>query len=120
MAALRSSRMVQKHSLKIILYPSQYKLCWLQKGSEIKVSTRCLVEFSIGKYKDEVCCDVAPMEPRKKWWLEKESWLDRKSLTRAKECLSSIVELPPIAQRNSQWCNFSLYENQSKTCLSTN
>ena len=37
-------------------------MCWLQKGSEIKVKTRCLVEFSIGKYQDAVWCDVASMD----------------------------------------------------------
>ena len=35
----------------------------LQKGAEIKVNKRCLVYFFIGiTYKDEVWCDVAPMD----------------------------------------------------------
>ncbi|GJS22012.1 hypothetical protein Tco_0450644 [Tanacetum coccineum] len=34
-------------------------------GNEVKVSKRCLVKFSIGKkYKDEVRCDVVPMDAR--------------------------------------------------------
>ena len=47
--------MVQKLNLQTIPHPNPYQLHWLQKGSEIKVSKRCLVSFSIGKsYKDEV------------------------------------------------------------------
>ena len=58
-----STKMVQKLGLKTIPHPNPYKLCWLQKGNEIKVKTRCLVSFSIGKsYKDEVWCDVVPMD----------------------------------------------------------
>ena len=59
---LFSMEMVQKLSLKTIPHLNPYKLCWMQKGSERKVSTRCLVEFSIGKYKDEVWCDMTPMD----------------------------------------------------------
>ena len=57
-----SLEVVQKLSLKTIPHPSPYKLYWLQKRSEIKVNTKCLVEFSIGKYKDEIWCDVAPVD----------------------------------------------------------
>ena len=58
-----SIEMVQKLGLKTIPHPNPYKLCWLQKGNEIKVKTRWLVSFSIGKsYKDEVWCDVRPMD----------------------------------------------------------
>ena len=58
-----SKEMVQKLALKTIPHPSPYKLCWLQKEIKIKVKTRCLVSFSISRlYKDEVWCDVAPMD----------------------------------------------------------
>ena len=40
-----------------------YNLCWLQRGSDIKVKHRCFVSFTIGKhYKDEIWCDIIPMD----------------------------------------------------------
>ena len=60
---LMSTKMVQKLGLETIPHPNPYQLCWLQGETEIKVSKRCLVFFSIGKnYKDEVWCDVVPMD----------------------------------------------------------
>ena len=39
------------------------KIQWFQEGNGLKVTKKCLVSFSIGKnYKDEVWCDVAPMD----------------------------------------------------------
>ncbi|XP_074288697.1 uncharacterized protein LOC141613854 [Silene latifolia] len=44
-------------------HPSPYKLRWLNKGSKVRVDKQCIVPFSIGKvYKDEVLCDVVPMD----------------------------------------------------------
>ncbi|XP_027362462.1 uncharacterized protein LOC113870064 [Abrus precatorius] len=58
-----SSYMVEKLKLPTEDHPHPYKLQWLNKGSEVKVSQRCLVAFSIGqKYQDEVWCDVLPMD----------------------------------------------------------
>ena len=42
-----SMKMVQKLNLKNMPHFNPYKLCWLQKVSEIKLKTICLVEFSI-------------------------------------------------------------------------
>ena len=39
-----------------------YKLQWLSEVGEIVVNKQVLIHFSIGKYKDEVLCDVVPME----------------------------------------------------------
>ena len=55
--------MVEKLQLKMEDHPQPYKLSWLRKGNEVKVTKRCLVQFSIGKnYKDEIVCDVVPMD----------------------------------------------------------
>lgn len=43
--------------------PFPYKLAWIQQGNEVSVSTRALVEFSIGtSYKDQLFCDIVPMD----------------------------------------------------------
>ena len=58
-----ATEMVKKLKLKTEQHPQPYKLSWLKKGNEIEVNTRCLISFSIGnKYKDEVWCDVVPMD----------------------------------------------------------
>jgi hypothetical protein len=58
-----STTMVEKLNLKTEAHSHPYKLQWLQKGSDIKVTKRCLVQFSIGKnYKDDVLYDVVPMD----------------------------------------------------------
>ncbi|XP_027348022.1 uncharacterized protein LOC113859448 [Abrus precatorius] len=58
-----SSYMVEKLKLPTEDHPYPYKLQWLNKSSEVKVSQRCLVAFLIEKkYQDEVWCDVLPMD----------------------------------------------------------
>ncbi|XP_071726871.1 uncharacterized protein [Rutidosis leptorrhynchoides] len=58
-----STEMVEKLSLTPEDHPEPYQLTWLKRGNHIKVTKRCLVQFSIGKtYKDEVWCEVIPMD----------------------------------------------------------
>jgi len=53
-----TSTRVEKLGLPIISHTTPYKLQWLsEKGEIINKST-----FAIGKYKDEILCDVVPME----------------------------------------------------------
>ncbi|KAL4291907.1 hypothetical protein GQ457_14G013620 [Hibiscus cannabinus] len=56
-----STLMVEKLGLATTKHPRPYKLQWLNDGGELKVSKQVLIFFSIGKYKDEVLCDVVPM-----------------------------------------------------------
>ncbi|KAL4360540.1 hypothetical protein GQ457_04G019860 [Hibiscus cannabinus] len=56
-----STLMVEKLGLATTKHPCPYKLQWLNDGGELKVSKQVLIVFSIGKYKDEVLCDVVPM-----------------------------------------------------------
>ncbi|XP_074266657.1 uncharacterized protein LOC141589936 [Silene latifolia] len=58
-----STTLVSKLTLLTQDRPNPYKLRWLNKDSEVKVDKQCLVSFSISKvYKDEVMCDVVPMD----------------------------------------------------------
>nr|GEW11100.1 hypothetical protein [Tanacetum cinerariifolium] len=58
-----STYMVEKLALKTVDHPEPYQFTWLKKRNAIKVSKRCLVEFSARrKYNDKVWCEVIPMD----------------------------------------------------------
>nr|GFA05357.1 reverse transcriptase domain-containing protein [Tanacetum cinerariifolium] len=58
-----STYMVETLALKTVDHPEPYQFTWLNKRNAIKISKRCLVEFSVGmKYKDKVWCEVIPMD----------------------------------------------------------
>jgi hypothetical protein len=57
-----SIELVNKLNLHDIKYLIPYKLQWLNNGGEVKVNKHVLVAFFIGKYCDEVLCDVVPMQ----------------------------------------------------------
>ena len=56
-----STLMIKKLSLPTLKHPSPYKLQWLNEGVELKVTKQALIPFSIGRYQDEILCDVVPM-----------------------------------------------------------
>ncbi|KAF7820714.1 hypothetical protein G2W53_026169 [Senna tora] len=53
--------MVDKLNLPTVRHPRPYKLQWSNECGKIKVDKQVLVSFSIGKYCDEILCDVVPM-----------------------------------------------------------
>jgi len=57
-----STTLVEKLNLPTLKHPRPYKLQWLNDCGEVKVNKQVLISFSIGKYKDEVLCDVVPMQ----------------------------------------------------------
>ncbi|CAL9224494.1 unnamed protein product, partial [Arabidopsis halleri] len=58
-----SEEAVKKLGLLREVHPVPYKLTWLNKGTDIRISQRALVSFSIGKYyKDKFFCDIVPMD----------------------------------------------------------
>ncbi|XP_031376072.1 uncharacterized protein LOC116191936, partial [Punica granatum] len=57
-----SATMVEKLRLPMVKHPRPYKLQWLNDSGEIRVNKQVLVAFRIGKYEDEVLCDVVPMQ----------------------------------------------------------
>jgi hypothetical protein len=59
---LVSTEMVEKLELKTTAHPKPYKVSWLQKGHQVTITKQCLVEIKIGGYKDEILCDVIPMD----------------------------------------------------------
>jgi len=57
-----STRVVDKLGLPTFSHAKPYKLQWLSEEGEIIVNKQVLIAFSICKDKDEVLCDVVPME----------------------------------------------------------
>ena len=52
---------VDKLGLKTTKHPRPYRLQWLNNSGDIKVTRQALISFSIGRYKDEILCDVVLM-----------------------------------------------------------
>ena len=57
-----STTLVEKLGLKCDKHPNPYRLQWLNDSGEVKVTKQVVVAFSIGRYADEVACDVVPMQ----------------------------------------------------------
>ena len=52
---------MKKLNLGCIKHPKPFRLQWLNACGEVKVTKQVLIVFAIGKYSDEVMCDVVPM-----------------------------------------------------------
>ncbi|KAG7588690.1 Reverse transcriptase domain [Arabidopsis suecica] len=57
-----SETMVEKLGLKVMKHPKPYKLQWLNEDGEMSVNRQVKVPLSIGKYEDEILCDILPMD----------------------------------------------------------
>uniref|UniRef100_A0A0D3AGM2 Aspartic peptidase DDI1-type domain-containing protein n=1 Tax=Brassica oleracea var. oleracea TaxID=109376 RepID=A0A0D3AGM2_BRAOL len=57
-----SETMVKKLGLEVHKHPRPYLLQWLNEEGEMKGSTQVSVPIAIGRYEDEVLCNVLPME----------------------------------------------------------
>src|SRR5262249_12791913 len=61
-ANVASMTMVSKFGLTCRKHPEAYKLQWFNDSGEVKVTKQVLISFSVGRYEDEVLCDVVPMQ----------------------------------------------------------
>ena len=57
-----STTLVEKLRMPTSKHPQPYKLQWLNNSREVRVNKQVLIFFRIGKYEDEVLCDVVPMQ----------------------------------------------------------
>ena len=57
-----STTVVEKLGMQTSKHPRPYNLQWLNDSGEVRVNKQVLISFSIGKYDDEVLCDVVPMQ----------------------------------------------------------
>ncbi|RDY04102.1 hypothetical protein CR513_12223, partial [Mucuna pruriens] len=57
-----SLRLVEKLSLPTLVHPRPYKFQWLSAKDEMVVDRQMSLAFTLGKYIDDILCDVVPME----------------------------------------------------------
>lgn len=57
-----STTLVDKLKWPTTEHPQPYRLHWLNNTSDVKVTKQALITFAIGKFHDEVLCDVCPMD----------------------------------------------------------
>jgi hypothetical protein len=59
---LISAEVVKWLALPTTSHPQPYTIGWLRQGSDLRVSQQCRLSYDIKPFKDEVLCDVAPLE----------------------------------------------------------
>jgi hypothetical protein len=59
---LVSIDIVGKLEMEMTVHSTPYKVSWLQKGHQVIVTKQCFVEFRIEGYRDEILCNVIPMD----------------------------------------------------------
>ncbi|KAI4365377.1 hypothetical protein MLD38_021366 [Melastoma candidum] len=104
--------MVERLEFPIEAHPHPYRLQWLNKESDVRVTKRARVLFSIRKrYKNEVVCDVIPMDAwhlllGKPWQFDRRAQHDGYrntysiSIDEKKVTLMPLTTRPMIAPQN--------------------
>jgi hypothetical protein len=59
---LISAEVIKWLALLTTSHPQPYTIGWLHQGSDLHVSQQCRLSYDIKPFKDEVLCDVSPLE----------------------------------------------------------
>ena len=59
---LISFEVIKILKLPTIPHPQPYNISWLSQGRVIRISQQCHLSYGIKPFKDEVMCDVSPLE----------------------------------------------------------
>ena len=57
-----AKRISSQQKLPTTPHPQPYNIGWLSQGWDLHVSQQCHLPYAIKPFKDEVLCDVAPLE----------------------------------------------------------
>jgi hypothetical protein len=59
---LISVEVIKQLGLSTTPHPQPYNIGWLRQGRDLRVSQQCRLSYNIQPFKDEVLCDVAPLD----------------------------------------------------------
>jgi hypothetical protein len=59
---LISTDIVKCLDLSMTPHPHPYTIGWLQQGRDLPISQQCHLPYDIKPLKDEVLCDISPLE----------------------------------------------------------
>jgi hypothetical protein len=57
-----SAKVVKQLGLSTTPHPQPYNIRWLHQGRDLRVSQQCLLSYGIHPFKDEVVCDISPLD----------------------------------------------------------
>jgi hypothetical protein len=59
---LISAEVVKRLDMLMTLHPQPYTIGWLRQGRDLRVIQQCRLPYDIKPFKDEVLCDIDPLE----------------------------------------------------------
>jgi hypothetical protein len=59
---LISIEVIKRLDLPMTPHPQPYTIGWLHQGRDLCVSQQCRLPYDIKPFKDEVLCDISPLE----------------------------------------------------------
>jgi hypothetical protein len=59
---LISAEVIEQLGLSTTPHPQPYNIGWLRQGRDLHVSQQCRLSYGIQPFKDEVLCDVSPLD----------------------------------------------------------
>jgi hypothetical protein len=57
-----SAKVIKRLDLLTTPHSQLYTISWLHQGRDLRVSKQCLLPYDIKPFKDEVLCDISPLE----------------------------------------------------------
>ena len=59
---LISTEVIKQLNFLTTPHPQPYNIGWLSQGRDLHVNQQCCLPYAIKPFKDEVVCDIAPLE----------------------------------------------------------
>ncbi|XP_010534659.1 PREDICTED: uncharacterized protein LOC104810159 [Tarenaya hassleriana] len=116
-----SNSLVEKLGSLTQKHPKPYKLQWLNDSGETKVHRQVKVPFRIGKYEDEVLCDVMPMQAGhlflgRPWQFDTRAQHDGYSNKYSFEFKGKQIRLVPLSPKEVYEDQLQMIKNEKKLC----
>nr|XP_033517225.1 uncharacterized protein LOC117281471 [Nicotiana tomentosiformis] len=97
-----SSYFVKHLGLTYMKHPTPYRLQWLNDSSELKVNKQCMISFDVGRYEDDILCDIIPIQAchillGRPWQYDRNIFHDGKNNRYSLELNSRKFTLAPLS-----------------------